>query len=410
MINSEILPAGGLPRARDLGGQPTPWWVVVGLAMAPAVALGLARFAYALLLPPMREELGWSFAEAGAMNAANAAGYLTGALVAAPLGRRLGDRVVLAGGLLVTTLSIAASGLMSAFALLLVLRTIAGLAGALAFVAGAGLATAAAAGGSSSRAPTVLGLYFAGAGLGVAASALAVPPLLPELGWRAGWLALGGLSIVASAYAWLALRRVPEPARAASAVPGRWSPATMAWTLFSYGLFGAGYIAYATFIVAYLQGELGFGGGAVAVFWSVLGLASVVAAFAWGPLLGRLKGGWGTAATVGTVIVGAVLPLVWTTPGGAYLSAALFGGSFLAVIAAVGSFARRTMPPHAWTAAIGTLTVAFGIGQCVGPVLSGVLSDGAEGIRAGLWPSVGILALSAAAATLQSEPGRGSAA
>ena len=29
----------------------TPMWVVVGLAMGPAVALGLARFAYALLLP-----------------------------------------------------------------------------------------------------------------------------------------------------------------------------------------------------------------------------------------------------------------------------------------------------------------------------------------------------------------------
>jgi predicted MFS family arabinose efflux permease len=53
----------------------TPLWVVVGLAMGPAVALGLARFAYALLLPSMRADLGWSFANAGAMNTVNAAGY-----------------------------------------------------------------------------------------------------------------------------------------------------------------------------------------------------------------------------------------------------------------------------------------------------------------------------------------------
>jgi hypothetical protein len=30
----------------------TPLWIVVGLSVGPAVALGLSRFAYALLLPP----------------------------------------------------------------------------------------------------------------------------------------------------------------------------------------------------------------------------------------------------------------------------------------------------------------------------------------------------------------------
>jgi hypothetical protein len=43
---------------------PAPVWVVVGLGMGPTVALGLARFAYALLLPAMRPDLGWDFAEA----------------------------------------------------------------------------------------------------------------------------------------------------------------------------------------------------------------------------------------------------------------------------------------------------------------------------------------------------------
>lgn len=57
-----------------------------------------------------------------------------------------------------------------------------------------------------------------------------------------------------------------------------------------------------------------------------------------------MKGDWGTAATVATV-------------------------------AAVTSFARRAAKPHAWNSAIAALTVAFGVGQCIGPVLSGALSD-----------------------------------
>ena len=57
--------------------------VVVALALAPAIGLGIARFAYALVLPDMRADLGWSYADAGWMNTTNAAGYLLGALIAA---------------------------------------------------------------------------------------------------------------------------------------------------------------------------------------------------------------------------------------------------------------------------------------------------------------------------------------
>ena len=58
----------------------TPAWAVIDLAVGPAVALGLARLAYALLLPAMPTDLHWSFGESGSLNTANAAGYLIGAL------------------------------------------------------------------------------------------------------------------------------------------------------------------------------------------------------------------------------------------------------------------------------------------------------------------------------------------
>lgn len=383
----------------------TPLWVICGLAMGPAVALGLARFAYALLLPAMRADLHWSFADAGSMNTANAAGYLAGALAAAPLGKRIGDKKVFAISLLLTAASVAACGLSADFFALLVMRLLAGFTGALAFVAGAGITAAAAAGGAPGRAPTFLGLYFAGAGFGVAASALAVPWLLDAAGWRAGWMALGALSLLATAFGWFALRHAPAPVYTAShSERGGWSPRFMARVLAAYGLFGMGYIAYVTFIVAFLRSEEGFTSAGISGFWSVLGLASILAAFVWGPILGRLKGGWGATATLAVVALGAAIPLLGGHAPGAYLSAFLFGGSFLSVIAAVTSFARRAAQPHAWTAAIAALTIAFGLGQCVGPVLSGVLSDGPNGVRVGLWLSVGILALGSVIAAFQPEP------
>ncbi len=175
----------------------TPLWVILGLAMGPAVALGLGRFAYALLLPSMRAELGWNFAQAGAMNTANAAGYLIGAIVAAPVGRRMGDKRVFAFSLVLAALTVGASGLTADFAALLLLRAAAGFTGAFAFVCGAGLTSAAAMGGSKHRAPTLLGVYFAGAGMGITASALAVPPC---------W---GQLDGAAAGLSWARLRSAP---------------------------------------------------------------------------------------------------------------------------------------------------------------------------------------------------------
>lgn len=382
----------------------TPLWVVFGLAMGPVVALGLSRFAYALLLPEMRLDLGWSFADAGALNTANAIGYLAGALVAAPVGRRFGDKAIFVFGLLLTAIATGASGFSAHFAVLLVLRLMAGFTGAIAFVSGAGLTSAAAAGGSASRVPTLLGVYFSGAGIGVTASALAVPPLIATMGWRGGWLILGGLALAATMYGWWVLHRIPEPSYTDHSVGGGWSLRFMACKLVAYCLFGAGYIAYATFIIAYLRSSEGFDTGAITVFWTILGASAVVAAFAWAPILSRLRGGHGAAATIGIVAIGAALPLLWSTPEGAYLSAILFGGSFLAVITAVTSFARRAAKPHALTAAIGALTIAFGIGQCIGPVLSGALSDGPNGVRSGLWLSVGILIAAAVIAAFQPEP------
>jgi predicted MFS family arabinose efflux permease len=380
----------------------TSLWIVAGLAMGPAVALGLARFSYALLLPAMRDDLSWSYADAGAMNTANAAGYLAGALIAAPVTRRFGLKGTFLAGILVTALGVGAAGLTSRFMVLLSLRILAGLSGALTFVAGGSMTAAVS--GSAARAPLALGIYFAGGGFGVAMSALTVPLLLETVGWRGGWIVLGALALTATLIALPALLRAPLPAEQYMTVQeSAWSPRDMSIELLGYVLFGAGYIAYATFIIAQLRENSHFTPQEIAFFWAFLGCAAIAGVFAWGPVLTRLRGGRGAAAVIAVVTLGAVLPLLSGSRPIAYLSALLFGGSFLSTITAVTSFVRRTAPPEAWTKAIAALTVAFGIGQCVGPILSGHLSDGPEGVRTGLQVSAAVLFASAVVIAFQRE-------
>ncbi len=384
---------------RPLAAMP----VALGLALGPAVAIGLARFAYALLLPAMRADLHWSYATAGAINTANALGYLGGALLAAPVARRAGSRRTFLAGIAVTAAALGATAGGGPLALLMALRLLAGAAGALTFIVGAGLAAQLGAGASPRRVALLLGTYFAGGGLGITLSGLILPPLLaapgPATGWRWGWAVLAAAALAALAGCAPAARALPEPP-VPPAGSGRWPVRGLGPLLACYALFGAGYIAYMTFIVALLKHE-GAGPGAVVLFWVLLGVCAVGGGFAWAPLLGRLGPGHGPAAVMAVVAVGALLPVLGASPALAAGSAVLFGGSFLSVVTAMTGVVRHALPPHQWTAAIGGLTVAFAGGQCLGPVLAGALSDGPAGVRAGLGLSVGILAVGALAALAQ---------
>ncbi|UHL63487.1 YbfB/YjiJ family MFS transporter [Paralcaligenes sp. KSB-10] len=382
----------------------TSLWIAAGLAMAPAIALGLARFAYALLLPSMRTDLAWSYTDAGAMNTANALGYLVGALIASQAATRFGAKRAFLAGLLLTAATLLASGLTASFTWLIILRVIAGITGAVAFVIGAAFTVAAVPRNKPASIPLAMGVYLGGGGLGIVISALVVPPLLALAGWRGGWIILGAVSFLGAVVALPALRRIQAPApRPQGDGQKGWSLRFLLPVVVSYGLFGAGYIAYMTFIVAYLRSR-GLDAFDISVFWACLGTASLIAAFLWSPLLARFKAGWGLVAALGIVTTGALLPVVFDGKTAAFFSAWLFGGSFLAVVAAVTSFAGKAVKPHALTAVIAALTVSFGLGQCIGPVLSGAISDGPHGVQTGLLLSAGILLIGAIVAIFQREP------
>jgi predicted MFS family arabinose efflux permease len=370
------------------------------------VALGFARFAYALLVPPMRADLGWSYADVGALNAANAAGYVAGAVAAAAVGARFGTRRTFLVGLVVTALALLATGGTADFAVLLGLRALAGFSGALSFVLGAGLAAQASIGTTRQRQAFLIAVYFGGGGTGMVASSLAVPLVLAlGGGWRGGWLALGACACLCLPFAARAVRVIGAvPAAARTTAPAGVDSVRLLPTFVAYVLFGAGYIAYMTFIVAFLRGEAA-DDATIASFWCALGLCSLAGSFFWGRLFAGLPGGWPMTTVLLVNAAGAVLPLLAASIATTLLSAMLFGATVMAVPSAAAAFVRKTLPEAAWTAVLGRLTVVFGLGQCIGPLLSGALSDASSaGTRTGLLASAGILLVAALAAAFQAEP------
>lgn len=375
---------------------PTPAQVLrlaLALSLGAAVSLGITRFSYGLLLPPMREDLGWSYTLAGGMNTANAAGYLLGALMTPALIRRLGPLRLLVGGAVCASLFMGASGFFTSAPALLLQRLLAGLASAWVFVAG-GLLAARLGALQPSRAGFLLGLYYGGTGFGITLSALLVPAVLQAAagephGWAWAWWALALSSFMATAVLGLAARAMHvEPHASPAAALRRETVAPVrvlrfGWALAGYGLFGAGYIGYMTFVIALLR-EQDASPAEVTMFYALLGMACVASSRLWAGLLDRFLGGGPQALLNGLLGAATLLPVLspaWLVTMG---SGVLFGAVFLSVVASTTALVRHNLPPAQWATGISAFTIVFAFGQIVGPTVTGWISDGAGGLGHGL--------------------------
>jgi predicted MFS family arabinose efflux permease len=147
------------------------------LAIAPTIGIGICRFAYALVLPDMRDSLGWSYSVAGIMNTINAAGYLAGALGANVAIRRFGMLQTIRASTIVSVLTLVMSALTGDLVMFGCARLLSGVTGAFAMVAGSAIATSIAQAQRQHQA-FYLSLFYLGPAIGILISGFVAPFLL----------------------------------------------------------------------------------------------------------------------------------------------------------------------------------------------------------------------------------------
>jgi predicted MFS family arabinose efflux permease len=392
--------------------------LALAISLGAALSLGLARFAYGLLLPAMREDLQWSYALAGALNTANAAGYLLGALSAPWLLRRLDPTRLFLLGAVLSCVWMGVSGFYRETSAWMLLRALAGISSAWVFMTG-GILAAQLGARSAKHSGLLIGLYYAGAGLGITASALSVPAVMnwasSGLGagfapWAWGWWALTAACIVATAATlWPAQVMRPWLQAAARAAQTNATPAdelkrNQSWrqllpALLSYSCFGMGYIGYMTFVVALLR-QQGTSAAQITWFYALLGIACMLSAPLWANLLRRTDGR--PLAVLNALLGVATMLAAWSQAFAWMLvSGLLFGACFLQVVGATTALVRHQWPAQSWAKGIALFTIVFAAGQIVGPTLVGWISDGAGGLQRGLLVSALILWAGAALALWQ---------
>ncbi|MBZ2207875.1 YbfB/YjiJ family MFS transporter [Massilia soli] len=365
-----------------------PFLIALALSLGAAISLGLTRFSYALLLPPMRDDLGWSYLLSGSMNTGNALGYFIGALLSPALMKRYGAHGALVGGAVLAGVFMMLSGFVVDANLLIVQRVLAGIASAFIFIAG-GVLAARLSLLHPERAGLLLGIYYGGTGLGIVVSALLVPAVLAAAGgagaahaWQWAWIALGLVCLLGTAAMALPSRHV-DGAAAAAGTHGHFRLRPFMFGLSGYFMFGVGYIGYMTFVIALLK-EQGMSAAAITWFYAMLGLAVIASSRIWAGMLDRFKGGQSLAILNGLLGVATVLPALTAVPVLVFASGLMFGAIFLSAVASTTALVRHNLPNHAWSAGISAFTTVFALGQIIGPSMIGWIADGPGGLQRGL--------------------------
>jgi MFS family permease len=376
--------------------------VVLGLVVLVVFsALGLGRHGYTIVLPAMQEALHLTNTQTGTLQSWNLVGYLSTVILAGFLASRHGPRLVITIALGITAAGMVVTGCAPSFGAIGAGRFLAGAGGAGANVPAMGLVSA---WFGPRRRGVAAGVAVAGSSLGLVVTGPLAPLILSRSaagqGWRIWWLVLAMLTLAVLVAAAIFLRNRPAeqglqpigqagpdtpagPAAAGSLAWGQVCRSRRLWHLAAiYFAFGFSYIIYSTFFVRHLTSGLGYTRDGAGALWFQVGVVSILSGFIWGSVSDH----WGRRCALLWVfcLQGASFLLLGLSrqTAGLYASAILFAftaWSIPALMAAVCGdlFGARLAP-----AALGLITIVFGVGQALGPYLAGRMADATQSFSA----------------------------
>lgn len=255
---------------------------------ASLVGIGLARFGYTPLIPPLIESHWFAAQDVVYLGAANLVGYLVGALVGRPLAGRLTSRTTLRVMMMLASAAFFACAFPLSVSWFFFWRLLSGVSGGIIMVL---VASTVLPHVPADRRGMASGAIFLGVGVGIAASGTLVPMLL-GVGLRETWLGLGALALVLSVASWFCWPQTPRGNGGVAGTPQAGPTAAARFDLnvlyVQYALMAIGLVPLMVFLVDYVARGLGWGTHTAALFWIAYGVGAMAGPIVYGMLTDRL--------------------------------------------------------------------------------------------------------------------------
>ena len=368
-------------------------WVIVATgSLVLFSCLGLARYAYTMLLPGMQASLGFTYDRMGYIGTANFVGYLVSVIAAPTLIKHFRPRITVVAGLLLIGACTLGISRVDSFHALAALYTLVGLGGGFANIPTMALVTW---WFRSEQRGKAAGLVIGGNGAAIICAGFVIPLLGAAYGadgWRHGWQLLGGVTLLIALVAALLLRNHPsdmglepvgrpQPVGEEQLVPRetKGDGGILLRLGLLYLVFGATFMVYGTFIVTSMVKEYGFSAGKAGFYWSWVGFFSLFSGIGFGALSDRIGRSRGIALVFAVQSIAYLLAGLRLGENGLVISIVLYGCAVFAIPAIMAAAIADYLGLHRAATAFATVTVFFAAGQTLGPAGAGLLAKLGDG-------------------------------
>jgi MFS family permease len=341
--------------------------IILAGILSIIVGIGVARFVFTSLLPPMLEDY-LSLTFAGVLASINFVGYLSGSIFATLI-KDINTKVkYFRIGMVISIATTLVLGLSDNNTFWAISRIIAGFGAAMALVVGSAIVMTKLKMDNKTKA---MGIHFSGIGFSILVTDLIARAVLSYGGdWRDAWLVLSIFGFFAAIYSIYILsfdKEIKQNVVKHKFDKSLFTPFVILLTI-AYFTEGVGFVVQATFlpdIINSLEGLKGYG----SFTWTLVGIAGVPSCIIWMTLAHRFGSVNIIIIAMLTQIVGILISALTTNVYLNLFSGVLYGGTFVGLVALFMNLGGKIAGKNP-VVLMGAFTTAYGVGQVTAPLYS----------------------------------------
>jgi predicted MFS family arabinose efflux permease len=341
--------------------------ILIAGIFAVIIGLGVARFAFTSLLPPMLDDF-LTVTFAGVLASLNFAGYLSGSIFSMFI-KDINQKVILFRiGIVLCILSALILGLTSNETIWIIGRIVAGFGAAMAFVVGSAIVMSKLSFDNKTKA---MGIHFSGIGFSILTTDLISRAVINSgYDWKDSWIVLTIIACVLAVYSMYILsfdKKVEQ-----KVVKHKFDKSLfnlfVIILIIVYFTEGIGFVVQATFlpdIINSLEGLEGYGN----LTWTLVGLAGIPSCILWMRMAHKYGSVNIIMISMLLQMIGILIPTFTSNIFMNLLSGVLYGGTFVGLVALFMSLGGKLAGNNP-VILMGAVTTSYGIGQVVAPLYS----------------------------------------
>lgn len=363
--------------------------IIAGMGFTLSLtAMGFGRYIYPLVLPAMKDGLNLTYSHMGTLTSANLIGHTGFAVLGGILATRFGPHRIIVLAAALSGMAMILLGLAPAYPAAFVAMVLMGVGRIGVVVSIAGLTSL---WFPPHRWGSLIGFMTLGANIANIITAFLVPLVMTSFGsegWRHAWIYFGGATVVSALIGYAVMKpkahENPLSEHASDRASGKMESSIhwgqvfrnrtlmgLFWIFFLNGFF----LIYTVFFVAYLTKGLGLPIEVAGIIWLLIGVPSIPTQVLWGVLSDRIGRKRTLIPCLVVMSFSILLPVLSHSFVILSISAFLFGSTFTAPLTILLTMAGDIGGPTMASAASGMVTMGNGLGQMIGPGISGFLID-----------------------------------